>query len=272
MEIQENLPCFTNEKPNKLSDLPKVSTQPLKWQMRDGRKFTPTMANESLGSQQQRLPKSFRETLRGRGSRARCFHTHTLGNSPASLTERSPGSARAKEGTTLLNQRPRWSQAGSRQAQKEEDGQTVGRGLRLGVPEPFTVPASVSAEPAPARPPQRTLSPTRLQRLSTPTSELLSLARFAPSIAGHTPTGAAQSHPEAADSAGAGSDAHLPASPMAASVRTSRGCSQSPTPLPRNTNPRRPRPSAAPPRRPIAKMRWHHVQERRSVPTLQRGM
>ncbi len=191
---------------------------------------------------------------------------------PQLHSERSPGSARAKGGTTPLNQRPRWRQAGSRQAQKEEDSQTVSRGLRLGVREPCNLPASVSAAPAPARPPQRTLSPTRVRRLSPPTSELQSLPGFAPSIAGHTPTGAAQSHPEAAESAGAGSDAHLPASPMAASVRTSRGCGQSPTPLPRNTNQRRPRPSAAPPRRPIRKVRWSHVQEHRSVSTFQRWL
>lgn len=98
------------------------------------------MANECLGRQPQRLPRSLRETPRGLGSGGRGFHTYPPGNTPTSLTERSPGSARAKEGTTPLSQQPRWSQGGFRQAQREEDGQTAGRSLRLGVRSPSPRP------------------------------------------------------------------------------------------------------------------------------------
>lgn len=108
---------------------------------------------------------------------------------------------------------------------EEKKGHRVGRSLKPEVPEPFAPPASASPEPAPARPPP-------------------------PAV------GAAQFHPEEAESAGAGrSDTHSPASPKAVSVQTSRGCSQTPSPLPRKTNPGRPRSSAAPPRQPITERR-----------------
>lgn len=98
-------------------------------------------------------------------------------------------------------------------------------------------------------------------------------AGFTPFTASQAPRGTVQYNPEAAEIAGTErSDTHLPASPMAASVRTSRGSRWSPTPLLPNTNPRRPRPIAAPPKQPITKRHWSHVQNRRSVPTLQLGL
>lgn len=79
-------------------------------------------------------------------------------------------------------------------ASHEKEEKESGQGSEAGIPEPFTPPASVPAEPAPARPPQCILSPARVRRPSTSDFRASSRAGFAPLTTGHTPTGKIRSH------------------------------------------------------------------------------
>lgn len=170
MEIQWNNSFYFPD--DKLSDVSKVPTLPLKWQMRDGRKIH----SHSQGVPGQSLSADFWEALewpggRGRlGSRGRCFQPTPWAPSRLHFP-RSLGSARAKEEMTPPQSATPRDQTGSRQDPTKEDDQKVSRKPRLRVPGPFFPPASADREPATLRPPRRTLSPTRLPSPSTPNSE-----------------------------------------------------------------------------------------------------
>lgn len=204
------------------------------------------------------------------GVKRTVFPTHSLGAVPASLSEVAGECQGQRRDDSASVSDPARSDGFSpgpnegRRPESEQETEAEGPGAVL--------PARLSRQgtsyiAAASAHPQPHSTPEPLD----PEFRAASWVGFAPSITGYAPLRTAQSQLEDGDRTGDGkSDAYLPASPMAASVRTSRGCTRSPTQQLPGTNQGRTRASAAPTGQPIKKRKWSHAQER--LPTHQRAM